>query len=330
MTATHYRFATAPCMDWSDRHCRHFWRGLTRHARLYTEMVTTGAILFGDAHRHLKLTPDANTALQLGGSDANALARCAEIATPYGYAEINLNCGCPSDRVQEGRFGACLMNEPVTVAAAVAAMRRATAVPVTVKHRIGVDDSEDYPFLKHFVETVAAAGCTTFIVHARKAWLKGLSPKENREIPPLTYEHVNRLKQELPQLTIIINGGIQTLGDCERHLLEVDGVMLGRAAYENPWLLSRVDSHFFAAEQDPALTREQALLRLRPYVESELADGTPLGAITRHVLGLYRGEKGGRLFRRVLSEGSHKKGAGWPLIAQAMNEVAAHTEAQAA
>ena len=317
-------------MDWSDRHCRYFWRGLTRQARLYTEMVTTGAILFGDAHRHLRLMPDPNTALQLGGSNAVALARCVEIAAPYGYAEINLNCGCPSDRVQEGRFGACLMKEPDTVAQAVAAMRRASAIPVTVKHRIGVDDSEDYPFLKHFVETVAAAGCGTFIVHARKAWLKGLSPKENREIPPLTYEYVNRLKQEFPSLTIIINGGIESLADCEAHLLEVDGVMLGRAAYENPWLLSGVDTRFYGATENPSRTRTEAVLRLRPYVEAELAEGTPLGAMTRHILGIYRGQQGGRQFRRLLSEGSHRPGAGWPLIERAVEAVTAQTEQQAA
>jgi tRNA-dihydrouridine synthase A len=320
-----WRFCTAPCMDWTDRHCRQFWRGLTRHARLYTEMVTTGALLFGDTDRHLRYHLDQHPlALQLGGSEPDALARCVELAERYGYDEVNLNCGCPSDRVTVGRFGACLMREPETVAAAVRAMRAAGALPVTVKHRIGIDDCEDYPFLRQFVETVAAAGCTTFIVHARKAWLKGLSPKENREIPPLTYEHVYRLKAEFPQLTIVINGGIRTLDEAYAHLAHVDGVMLGRAPYENPWLLAGVDARFFGAV-DTAADRAEALRRLKPYVESELAAGTPLAAITRHLLGLYRAEPGGRQFRRVLSEGAHRPGAGWSLIEQALESVAATT-----
>ena len=321
--APDWRFCTAPCMDWTDRHCRQFWRGLTRHARLYTEMVTTGALLFGDADRHLRYHADQHPlALQLGGSEPDALARCATLAERYGYDEVNLNCGCPSDRVTVGRFGACLMREPETVAAAVKAMRDACALPVTVKHRIGIDDCEDYPFLRQFVETVAAAGCTTFIVHARKAWLKGLSPKENREIPPLTYEHVYRLKAEFPQLTIVINGGIRTRKEAEAHLAHVDGVMLGRAPYENPWLLADVDARFFGVA-NAAVDRAGALRRLKPYVESELAAGTPLAAITRHLLGLYRGEPGGRQFRRVLSEGAHRPGAGWALIEQALESVAA-------
>ena len=324
MTLAHnpWRFSTAPCMDWTDRHCRFFWRGLTRHARLYTEMITTGALIHGDPVRHLAFDDAEHpVALQLGGSEPDALARSAEMAEQYGYAEVNLNCGCPSDRVQEGRFGACLMKEPATVAVAVSAMRRATRLPVTVKHRIGVDDSEDYPFLKHFVETVAAAGCTTFIVHARKAWLKGLSPKENREIPPLTYEHVYRLKQELPQLTIVINGGIKTLAECTQHLQQVDGVMLGREVYENPWLLACVDAELFGSTP-PLGTREAALHRMQPYVESALARGSSLASISRHLLGLYRGQPGGRAFRRVISEGAHRKGADWSVIEKALREVA--------
>lgn len=305
-------------MDWSDRHCRYFWRGLSRHARLYSEMVTTGALIHGDPKRHLAFdAAEHPVALQLGGSEPDALARCAALAEQYGYDEVNLNCGCPSDRVQEGRFGACLMNEPKTVAAAVSAMRAATHLPVTVKHRIGVDNSEDYPFLRRFVETVAAAGCTVFIVHARKAWLKGLSPKENREIPPLTYEHVYRLKQEFPQLTIVINGGIKTLEQCAAHLQYVDGVMLGREPYENPWVLAEVDPALFGAAA-PVQSRDEALHRLRPYVEARLREGVPLNAITRHLLGLYRGQAGGRMFRRVLSEGVHRPGAGWALVEQAL------------
>lgn len=323
MTQPHnpWRFSTAPCMDWTDRHCRFFWRGLTGHARLYTEMITTGALIHGDPVRHLAFDDAEHpVALQLGGSEPDALSRCAEMAEQYGYDEVNLNCGCPSDRVQVGRFGACLMNEPATVAAAVSAMQRATRLPVTVKHRIGVDDSEDYAFLKHFVETVAAAGCTTFIVHARKAWLKGLSPKENREIPPLTYEHVYRLKQELPALTIVINGGIKTLAECRQHLQQVDGVMLGREAYENPWLLAQVDAELFGST--PLLsTREAALRRMQPYVESALARGHSLASISRHLLGLYRGQPAGRAFRRVISEGAYRKGADWSVIEKALLEV---------
>ncbi len=313
-------------MDWSDRHCRYFWRGLSRRARLYTEMITASALMFGDVERHLAFdAAEHPVALQLGGSEADALARCAELAERYGYDEVNLNCGCPSDRVQEGRFGACLMKEPATVASAVTAMRRATRLPVTVKHRIGVDDSEDYPFLKHFVETVAAAGCTTFIVHARKAWLKGLSPKENREVPPLTYEHVYRLKQEFPELTIVINGGIKTLAACSTHLQQLDGVMLGREAYENPWLLAGVDAALFDGE-GPVQSRGEALQRMQPYIEAALRRGVPMSAISRHMLGLYRGQPGGRAFRRVMSEGVHKPGANWALLEKALLEVTRASE----
>jgi len=305
-------------MDWTDRHCRYFLRLLSRHTRLYTEMVNTGAILRGDAGRHLRFDPSEHAlALQLGGSEPQALAQSAAIGAEYGYDEINLNCGCPSDRVQEGRFGACLMAEPQRVAAAVAAMREACNIPVTVKCRIGIDDSEDYVFLRAFVETVAAAGCEVFVIHARKAWLSGLSPKENREIPPLRYEQVYRLKQEFPQLAIAINGGIRTLDDCEHHLRHVDGVMLGREAYENPYLLAQVDQRLFGDTQAPP-TRAEAAMRLRPYVEQELAGGTPLGQITRHILGLYKGQPGGRAFRRHLSEHAHRKQAGWAVIEDAL------------
>ncbi|MDR3416564.1 MAG: tRNA dihydrouridine(20/20a) synthase DusA [Nevskia sp.] len=313
-----WRFCVAPMMDWTDRHCRFFLRQLSRHTRLYTEMVNTGAILRGDVDRHLRFHPDEQPlALQLGGSEPEALARSAAAGAQYGYAEINLNCGCPSDRVQEGRFGACLMAEPQRVADAVAAMRAACPVPVTVKCRIGIDDSEDYVFLRRFVDTVAAAGCETFIVHARKAWLSGLSPKENREVPPLRYEQVYRLKQELPRLTVVINGGIRSLEDCALHLQHVDGVMLGREAYENPYLLAEVDGALFGDTHRPP-ARAEALLRMRPYVEQELAAGTPLGQIARHLLGLYRGQPGGRAFRRHLSEHAHRRGAGWQVIEDAL------------
>ena len=318
MSYSQFRFSVAPMMDWTDRHCRYFLRLLSRHTRLYTEMVNTGAILRGDAGRHLRFDPSEHAlALQLGGSEPQALAQSAAIGAEYGYDEINLNCGCPSDRVQEGRFGACLMAEPQRVAAAVAAMREACNIPVTVKCRIGIDDSEDYVFLRAFVETVAAAGCEVFVIHARKAWLSGLSPKENREIPPLRYEQVYRLKQEFPQLAIAINGGIRTLDDCEHHLRHVDGVMLGREAYENPYLLAQVDQRLFGDTQAPP-TRAEAAMRLRPYVEQELAGGTPLGQITRHILGLYKGQPGGRAFPRPLSENAHRKQAGWAVIEDAL------------
>lgn len=289
-------------------------------------MITTGALIHGDADRHLAFdAAEHPVALQLGGCEPDALARCAAMAEQYGYDEVNLNCGCPSDRVQVGRFGACLMNEPATVATAVAAMQRATRLPVTVKHRIGVDDSDDYPYLKHFVETVAAAGCTTFIVHARKAWLKGLSPKENREVPPLTYEHVYRLKQEFPKLTIVINGGIKTLEECTQHLQQVDGVMLGREPYENPWFLAGVDAALFG-DANPVSSREAALRRMQPYIENAISRGVPMSAITRHMLGLYRGQPGGRAFRRVMSEGVHKPGANWALLEKALLEVTRETQ----
>jgi tRNA-dihydrouridine synthase A len=313
-----WRFSVAPMMDWTTSECRGFHRLLTRRARLYTEMVTTGALLHGDAPRLMRFEAEEQpVALQLGGSDPDALARCAALGAAAGFDEINLNCGCPSDRVQEGRFGACLMKEPERVAASVAAMRRACDLPVTVKHRIGVDDSEDYAFLRHFVETVAAAGCEVFIVHARKAWLQGLSPKENREIPPLDYPLVYRLKQDFPRLTIVINGGIRDLAEAERHLREVDGVMLGRAAYEHPWLLAEVDSRLFG-EPDPVTTREAVIEGLQPRLRAVLAAGHPPSRLTRHILGLYRGTPGGRAFRRILSERAHRPDAGADLLEQAL------------
>lgn len=307
-------------MDWTDRHCRYFFRLLSANTRLYTEMVTSAALVHGHQARHLRFDPAEHPlALQLGGSSAEDLARCAELGERWGYDEINLNCGCPSDRVQEGRFGACMMREPELVAECVRAMRGATALPVTVKHRIGVDDSPDYPFLRRFVETVAEAGCETFIVHARKAWLKGLSPKENREVPPLDYDQVYRLKQEFPQLCIIINGGITDLDQCLSHLQEVDGVMLGREIYENPWTLSQVDSRIF--DQHIACTsRLQVIERYLPYLREQLAQGVPLMMMAKHLLGLYRGQPGGRSFRRVLSEHGHKKGAGVELLMEAIAE----------
>ncbi|MFX1672532.1 tRNA dihydrouridine(20/20a) synthase DusA [Paraburkholderia sp. A2WS-5] len=296
------RVSVAPMMDWTDRHCRSLHRFISPHTWLYTEMVTTGALLHGDVPRHLAFTPDeAPVALQLGGSEPDDLARSARLGEQWGYDEINLNCGCPSERVQRGAFGACLMNEPQLVADCVKAMRDAVSVPVTVKHRIGVDAVEDYAFVRDFVGTIAEAGCTVFIVHARNAILKGLSPKENREIPPLKYEYAWQLKRDFPQLEIIINGGIKTLDEVALHLEHVDGVMLGREAYHNPYVLAGVDARFYGASK-PAPTRDDIEAKLMQYCASEMARGTHLAAITRHALGLYRGEAGARGWRRVLSD----------------------------
>ncbi|ABC39411.1 tRNA dihydrouridine(20/20a) synthase DusA [Burkholderia thailandensis] len=296
------RVSVAPMMDWTDRHCRSFHRTISRHAWLYTEMVTTGALIHGDVARHLAFTPDeAPVALQLGGSEPAELAHSARLGERWGYDEINLNCGCPSERVQRGAFGACLMNEPQLVADCVKAMRDAVSIPVTVKHRIGVDAIEDYAFVRDFVGTVASAGCEVFVVHARNAILKGLSPKENREIPPLKYDYAYRLKRDFPQLEIVINGGITTLDEVEQHLRHVDGVMLGREAYHNPYVLAGVDARFYGATE-PAPTREAVEAKLVEYCAAELARGTYLGAIVRHALGLYRGVAGARGWRRVLSD----------------------------
>lgn len=320
--ASAWRFCTAPMMDWSDRHCRYFWRLLSRRARLYTEMVTTGALIHGDRQRFLRFDPaELPLALQLGGSDPTDLARCAKWAETWGYSEVNLNCGCPSDRVQNGAFGACLMGEPALVRDCVAAMRDSCAIPVTVKHRIGIDHMESYSELRDFVGTVAGGGCDVFIVHARKAWLKGLSPKENREVPPLNYPWAYALKHDFPNLTFVINGGIESPEDSEEHLAHTDGVMLGRSAYHNPWMLAQVDSLFFG-DTDPCASREAALETLYPYIEHELAQGTRLNAMTRHVLGLYQQVPGARRYRRLLSEQAHRPGAGAAILRAAAAEVA--------
>lgn len=309
-------------MEWTDRFCRQFHRQFSGDARLYTEMVTTGALLHGDVARHLRFdAAEHPVALQLGGSDPDALARCAELGERYGYDEINLNCGCPSDRVQTGCFGAVLMKDAPLVARCIKAMKAATGKPVTIKHRLGVDDLEGWDFIRAFVETVAEAGCEVFVVHARKAWLSGLSPKENREIPPLDYPMVYRLKQAFPQLTIAINGGIKTADECARHLQHVDGVMIGREAYENPYALAEMQARLFDGQDEPLLDRTAVLERYLPYVEAELRAGTPLARITRHILGLYRGQPGGRAFRRVLSEKAHRNGAGIEVLRQALDEV---------
>jgi tRNA-dihydrouridine synthase A len=295
--------SVAPMMDWTDRHCRHLHRLLSRHTLLYTEMVTTGALLHGDVPRHLRFgEAEHPVALQLGGSEPADLAQAARLGAQWGYDEINLNCGCPSERVQRGAFGACLMNEPHLVADCVKAMRDMVDIPVTVKHRIGIDQGEDYGFVRDFVGTVADAGCTVFIVHARNAWLKGLSPKENREIPPLRYDVAARLKADFPYLTIAINGGFQTDAAVQEQLAHVDGVMVGREAYHNPWWLARWDELFFGAAPS-ALTREQVEEDMVAYMEREAVEhGTHWYAIARHMLGLRHGLPGARRWRQVWSD----------------------------
>jgi tRNA-dihydrouridine synthase A len=308
-------------LDWTDRHCRYFHRLLTRRALLYSEMVTTGALLHGDQPRHLDFNAEEHpVALQLGGSDPADLAACARLGEDWGYDEVNLNVGCPSDRVQSGRFGACLMLEPSLVVDDVKAMRDAVSIPVTVKHRIGVDERDTYAELVDFVGQVAEAGCETFIVHARKAWLKGLSPKENRDIPPLDYGVVSRLKVDFPHLEIILNGGLLSLDQAEVQLEACDGVMLGRAAYQDPWILAQVDSRFYG-EQDRLSTRAQAVALMIPYVEAHLARGGRLNNVVRHILGLFNGQPGARRWRRVLSEEGCRAGAGVEVLQRALAEV---------
>ena len=305
-------------MEWTDRHCRFFHRLMTRRALLYTEMLTTGAVLHGDRARLLGFdAAEHPVALQLGGHDPKALAECARIGEAFGYDEINLNVGCPSDRVQEGRFGACLMNEPATVAESVAAMKAAVKIPVTVKCRIGVDDQDPEDSLFGFADAVKAAGTDALIVHARKAWLKGLSPRENREVPPLDYAIVHRLKATHPDLEIIINGGITTLEQAQAQLAHVDGVMMGRAAYQEPWRLLGVDPMLFG-EAAPFATAQEVALALMPYIEGQMAKGFRLNSITRHVLGLFRAVPGARAFRRHLATEAVKAGASAAVMADAL------------
>ncbi|MCB1648231.1 MAG: tRNA dihydrouridine(20/20a) synthase DusA [Pseudomonadales bacterium] len=313
-----HRFCVAPMLDWTDRHERYFLRLISRHAFLYTEMVTTGALIYGDAARHLAFDDSEHpVALQLGGSKPDEIARCAHMAQQAGYDEVNLNIGCPSDRVQSGRFGACLMAQPELVAECVHAARQCVDIPVTVKCRIGIDEHDSDEFLFRFVEPIAAAGCSTFIVHARIAILQGLSPKENRDIPPLQYDRVLRLKRRYPELEIVINGGIRTLAESNTLLEELDGVMMGREAYQNPWVLARVDEELFGAE--PAvLDRFEVMQRFLPYVREELSRGTPLQHMSRHILGLFHGIPGGKAFRRHLSENAFRKDAGVQVLEDAI------------
>jgi tRNA-dihydrouridine synthase A len=313
------RFSVAPMMEWTDRHYRYFARLMSKHALLYTEMVTTGAIIHGgDVSRFLSYNDEEHPiALQLGGSTPKELAECARIADSYDYDEINLNVGCPSDRVQNNMIGACLMAHPNLVAQCLSAMSEATDIPITVKHRIGIDDFDTYDYLRRFVEFVAESGCLTFIVHARVAILDGLSPKENREIPPLKYEYVYKLKEEFPNLEIIINGGIKSIEECKEHLNHVDGVMVGREAYQRPWILSQVDSELFN-EDIPALNRHEVIRQMFPYIEAQLNTGQKLHYITRHILGLFHGCPGGKKFRRYLSENAFKENASVSVLEKAL------------
>jgi tRNA-dihydrouridine synthase A len=320
--ASSHRFAVAPMMEWTDRHCRYFLRLISKRTLLYTEMVTAEAVLYGDRMRVLGFNAAEHPlALQLGGSDPNALAAAACIGADFGYDEINLNIGCPSDRVQSGRFGACLMTEPELVSECVAAMAASSGLPVTVKCRIGIDDQDAEESLDRFIDEVSRAGCSTFIVHARKAWLKGLRPKENRDVPPLDYDRVHRIKQRRPELEIILNGGIESFAAAKAELAHVDGVMLGRAAYADPYLLAEVDGALFGEAATPP-SRLGVLDAFRPYVEDQLARGIRLNAMTRHILGLFHGQPRARAFRRHLAENAHLDGAAITVLDEARRIVA--------
>jgi tRNA-dihydrouridine synthase A len=323
--ASPWRLCVAPMMDWTDRHCRFFHRLLAPHARLYTEMVTSSAVLHGDRERLLGFSPaESPVALQLGGHEPAELALCARIGAEFGYAEINLNVGCPSDRVQSGRFGACLMREPALVADCVAAMRAVVTIPVTVKCRIGVDEQDDYADLHRFVEPLVAAGLQTLIVHARKAWLHGLSPKENREIPPLNYPRVYQLEREFPALRVVINGGIADVEAAQAHLTHVDGVMLGRAAYHDPYALAKLEHALFGT---PLPERDEVLAHMQPYIDAHVRGGDTLNHVARHLLGLYLGLPGARAFRRHLSEQMHRAGADYRTVAGAVAAMQAQRRA---
>ncbi|WP_299378547.1 tRNA dihydrouridine(20/20a) synthase DusA [uncultured Kiloniella sp.] len=315
------KVCVAPMLDWTDRHYRYFARLISKHAVLYTEMITTGALIHGDRDRYLQFNrQESPLALQLGGSNPEELATCAKMAEDLGYDEVNLNVGCPSDRVQNNMIGACLMGHPELVADCVSAMKNAASIPVTVKHRIGIDDQDSYEELHHFVNTVAVAGCSTFIVHARKAILQGLSPKENRDIPPLKYDVAYQLKQDFSSLELIINGGIKTIDECREHINHLDGVMVGREAYQNPWLLSHVDEALYGSKPSD-MTRLQVVEAMIPYIEEEMNKGSYLGHITRHILGIFHGMPGGKKFRRYISENAHKPGATVDVLKHAINIV---------
>lgn len=320
------RICVAPMMDWTDRHCRFFHRQITRHTWLYTEMVTTGALIYGDVARHLNFSEtEQPVALQLGGSEPDDLAKSAQLGAQWGYREINLNCGCPSERVQKGAFGACLMAEPKLVADCVKAMRDVVSIDVTVKHRIGINDQTSYEFVRDFVGTVAEAGCRTFIVHARNAILTGLSPKENREIPPLRYELAYQLKRDFPQLELIVNGGVTTVAQIDQHLQCVDGVMLGRQAYHDPYCMAMFDAHYYGDEA-PVRSRAEVVYAMVPYARAQLVEGVRLHHITRHMLGLMNGMPGARTYRRILSDPKKLANGQAELLLEALAAVQAESE----
>jgi tRNA-dihydrouridine synthase A len=310
--------SVAPMLDWTDKHCRYFLRQISQHALLYTEMVTTGAIIFGKGDYLAFNQEEHPVALQLGGSNPTDMARCASEAQQYGYDEVNINVGCPSDRVQNGRFGACLMAEPKTVAACIDSMQAEVDIPVTVKSRIGIDDMDEYEDLTRFIDVVADSGCDTFIVHARKAWLKGLSPKQNRDVPPLMYDRVYQLKQQFPDLHISLNGGVKTLDDVQLHLNYLDGVMIGREVYSNPYILAEVDKRFYQ-DNSASKTRAEVVMAMLPYVERQIAHGARPWHIARHMLGLFQGQPGGRIWRRYLSQNGTKTDVGVELLTDALH-----------
>ncbi|GHA66625.1 tRNA dihydrouridine(20/20a) synthase DusA [Photobacterium aphoticum] len=320
------RFSIAPMLDWTDRHCRYFHRLLSGHTQLYTEMVTTGAIIHGKGDYLAYNEEEHPLVLQLGGSNPAELAHCAKLAQERGYDEVNINVGCPSDRVQNGRFGACLMGEAELVAQGVAAMREVVDIPVSVKTRIGIDDQDSYEFLTDFIGIVSEkGGCKDFTIHARKAWLSGLSPKENREIPPLDYPRVYQLKRDFPHLTMAINGGVKTMEEIEAHLQHMDGVMVGREAYQNPYLLAEIDQRLFGSS-DPVKKRREIVEAMYPYIERQLAEGTYLNHVTRHMLGLFQNMPGARQWRRHISENAHKPGSGIEVLEQALAKIPAHLD----
>lgn len=310
--------SVAPMLDWTDKHCRYFLRQISQHALLYTEMVTTGAIIFGKGDYLAYNDQEHPVALQLGGSDPTDMARCAAKAQQYAYDEVNINVGCPSDRVQNGRFGACLMAEPDVVAACIKSMQAEVDIPVTVKSRIGIDEMDEYEDLTRFIDIVAQSGCETFIVHARKAWLKGLSPKQNRDIPPLMYDRVYQLKQQFPHLHISLNGGVKTLDDVQTHLDHLDGVMIGREVYSNPYILAEVDGRFYQ-DHKHIKSRAEVVTAMLPYVEQQISQGARVWNIARHMLGLFQGQAGGRIWRRYLSQNGTKKDAGVELLTDALD-----------
>ena len=307
-------------MNWTDKHCRAFMRLISERAILYSEMITTGALLHGDADYHLQMNSNESpVALQLGGSDPRAFEKCAKLVEKYDYSEINLNCGCPSDRVQNGMFGAVMMKNAKLTAECVSSLLNSSQLPITVKHRIGVDDFDSYDFLRDFIETVSDVGCKTFIIHARKAWLKGLSPKQNREIPELNYDRVYQLKNDYPNLEIIINGGITSVEDSIKHLEIIDGVMIGREAYANPYLLAEVDQRIYGQDK-PIIKREEIAEKFCEYIDNEMRKGTKLHSMTRHMLGLFRGVKGAKQFRRYLSENAYSENASIDVLYKALSK----------